>query len=364
MAQHDQQLDNGPGRAVRLDMNAAIAALFSSSSGPVAPEVTVGGQPWFDTGDPAAPKLWYRDAANTNWMDINRDFETAQYQGSPGDFTITPANLGDFIQFTSPGTANLPPVASVTNRFWANISAQNGAVLIQPRPGETIDGQATLTVPIGFSVQLRATGTDWRTSMVPITNATMKAFFGTLPTVTPTVGDTVLIIQADGSLGKADNAQLGSPIGAIITHGAATAPANHLACNGALVSRTTYSRLFGVIGTAWGAGDGSTTFALPDLRGEFLRGFDAGRGADPSRVFGSFQSHAFASHNHSVSDPQHYHVILGGVGTSGQGYSQNGVGTNTLNVNTNYAYTGISIVANGSNETRARNKAVLFAIKY
>lgn len=63
-----------------------------------------------------------------------------------------------------------------------------------------------------------------------------------------------------------------------------TAPTGALECNGAAVSRTTYSRLYGIIGTTYGVGDGSTTFNLPELRGEFIRGWDHGRGVDPDRT--------------------------------------------------------------------------------
>ena len=49
----------------------------------------------------------------------------------------------------------------------------------------------------------------------------------------------------------------------------ATAPTGWLLCNGAAISRTTYARLFAVIGTTYGAGDGSTTFNLPDFRDRF-----------------------------------------------------------------------------------------------
>lgn len=55
-----------------------------------------------------------------------------------------------------------------------------------------------------------------------------------------------------------------APVGAIIPYGGSTAPTGWLICNGAAVSRTTYSDLFAVIGTKYGAGDGSTTFNLPD----------------------------------------------------------------------------------------------------
>lgn len=55
-----------------------------------------------------------------------------------------------------------------------------------------------------------------------------------------------------------------NPVGTIIIWGADTAPAGHLICNGAAISRTTYANLFNVIGTIWGVGDGNTTFNLPN----------------------------------------------------------------------------------------------------
>lgn len=79
------------------------------------------------------------------------------------------------------------------------------------------------------------------------------------------------------------------PAGAVIHVARSTPPAGYLKANGALVSRTTYAVLFAAIGTTFGVGDGSTTFALPDLRGEFIRGWDDSRGVDLNRTLGSFQ---------------------------------------------------------------------------
>lgn len=69
-----------------------------------------------------------------------------------------------------------------------------------------------------------------------------------------------------------------------------TAPAGYLKANGALISRATYGNLFANIGTTFGVGDGLTTFALPDLRGEFIRGFDDARGVDTGRAIGTAQA--------------------------------------------------------------------------
>jgi phage-related tail fiber protein len=80
------------------------------------------------------------------------------------------------------------------------------------------------------------------------------------------------------------------PAGSVIHVAQSTAPSGYLKANGAAVSRTTYAALFAAIGTAFGAGDGSTTFNLPDLRGEFLRALDDGRGVDSGRTIGSAQA--------------------------------------------------------------------------
>lgn len=80
------------------------------------------------------------------------------------------------------------------------------------------------------------------------------------------------------------------PVGAVLWFAAPTAPSGFLVCNGAAVSRTAYADLFAVIGTTFGAGDGSTTFNLPDLRGEFIRGYDDSRGVDSGRTFGTSQN--------------------------------------------------------------------------
>ena len=80
----------------------------------------------------------------------------------------------------------------------------------------------------------------------------------------------------------------------------ATVPAGWLKADGALVSRAAYPALFTAIGTTYGAGDGSTTFRLPDLRGEFLRGADDGRGVDAGRSLGSAQAGMLEAHTHQL----------------------------------------------------------------
>lgn len=150
-------------------------------------------------------------------------------------------------------------------------------------------------------------------------------------------------------------------IGQVIFMAGANAPSGFLKCNGQLVSRTTYASLFAVIGTTYGAGDGSTTFAVPDLRGEFIRGWDDGRGADTGRTFGSWQAADNAPHSHGVNDPGHTHTFFRqdwGAGVqSGSSYTVGAPQTTSVNSST----TGITINSAGA-EGRPRNVALLACI--
>jgi microcystin-dependent protein len=106
------------------------------------------------------------------------------------------------------------------------------------------------------------------------------------------------------------------PPGTILEFGGVAVPAGFLPCDGTLVSRAQYPRLFAAIGTAFGAGDGVTTFHLPDFRGRFARGRDGGAGRDPEAggrgpsngggnagdAVGSLQGDQFRSHRHFVSN--------------------------------------------------------------
>ena len=63
-----------------------------------------------------------------------------------------------------------------------------------------------------------------------------------------------------------------TPVGTVIWYAGSTAPSGYLLCNGAKVSRTTYAALYAVIGIKFGAGNGTTTFTLPNLIGKFVEG--------------------------------------------------------------------------------------------
>lgn len=104
------------------------------------------------------------------------------------------------------------------------------------------------------------------------------------------------------------------PTGSLIDFAGASAPTGYLLCNGAAVSRTTYARLFAAIGTTWGAGDGTTTFNVPDLRGRAAIG--AGTGASLTvRTLGDTGGEE--THQLTVTEmPSHVHGITAQYGAS------------------------------------------------
>ncbi len=139
--------------------------------------------------------------------------------------------------------------------------------------------------------------------------------------------------------------------GAVMYFARNTAPAGWLKANGAVVSRTTYAALFAAIGTTFGAGDGSTTFGLPDLRGEFARGWDDARGVDTGRAFGSAQTDLIKTHTHEVNISP---IAVGGALSSGQA---------TFGATRSGGYYGTVSMTEGGVETRPRNIALLACIK-
>jgi phage-related tail fiber protein len=166
-----------------------------------------------------------------------------------------------------------------------------------------------------------------------------------------------------------------TPAGAVMDFAMSTAPAGWLKCNGAEINRVAYADLFAAIGTAWGAGNGTTTFRLPDLRGEFRRGWDDGRGIDFGRAFASAQSAAMQTHFHGTGQfvaetEDNWRVITrewAGTSPARQLYGDSdranplvlvgGVGS-TRDTGTTDAQ-----LVSGS-ETRPRNIALLSCIKY
>jgi len=159
--------------------------------------------------------------------------------------------------------------------------------------------------------------------------------------------DNFAALDANGNLKDSGEnpASVGSPSGTVANFAGQSAPTGWLLCDGSNVNRATYPSLFDVIGETFGAGDGSTTFGLPDLRGEFVRGWDNGRGVDSGRSFGSFQADEFRAHNHSYTRPEFSSVL--DIGNQNAALTTGGDNTST----------------EGGDETRPRNVALNYIIK-
>ena len=178
------------------------------------------------------------------------------------------------------------------------------------------------------------------------------------------------------------------PAGFVMAFAHATIPSGWLECNGAAISRTTYADLFSTIGTYYGTGDGSSTFNIPDLRGQFIRGWDHGAGNDPDAAsrtnrgdsttgdnVGTKQTDEKKEHRHKLSrttpaGSEDGSVLLDDntpfLKTTGRG--------GTSNVNYEYALAGLTEITgnepdkglsgkDGGNETRPKNIQMPWCIK-
>ena len=138
----------------------------------------------------------------------------------------------------------------------------------------------------------------------------------------------------------------------MVAYFANTCPSAWLKCNGAAVSRSTYAALFAVISTTYGGGDGATTFNVPELRGEFLRVLDDGRGVDAGRTLNSWQV-ATAVYNlyGDATMPDNDAAVLNGDGSY--------VGT-TQGLQVSYFY---NVISRTWAYVRPRNVAMYACIK-
>jgi microcystin-dependent protein len=178
-----------------------------------------------------------------------------------------------------------------------------------------------------------------------------------------------------------------APTGMITAFGGTVLPDGWIVCDGATVSRTTYSALFAAIGTTWGAGDGSSTFGLPDLRDKTVIGASGtyplgttGGASSRTLITANLPAHNHAvidpGHTHTVTDPGHTHTVTDpghthgitdpghlhtswaaaanvttGVNTGGS--TTGNTGTSTTSITVNSAVTGVTNAVNTTGVTSA-----------
>ena len=142
------------------------------------------------------------------------------------------------------------------------------------------------------------------------------------------------------------------PAGMVFYTASATAPAGYLEAAGQTVTKAAYPALYAAIGGTYGSS--STTFNLPDLRGQFVRGWDHGRGVDAGRTLGSTQADDFKSHQHIGGWGEAWAGPFGQTGEAGHTGSAKTDNDNYL-WNTNFV---------GGSETRPKNIALMAIIKY
>jgi len=141
------------------------------------------------------------------------------------------------------------------------------------------------------------------------------------------------------------------PVGAMMAFPKGTVPAGFLEVDGSVQSIATYPDLAAYLGTTFNKGDeGAGNFRLPESRGEFLRGWDHGRGVDTGRDIGTFQSDAFKSHTHEYDNMQ-------------GGGARNSVADTVAAASNATTETGHITSAAGGTETRPRNLSVMWCIK-
>ena len=245
-----------------------------------------------------------------------------------------------------------PPV-SKTYVVWNNTSYTatfyNSTVI-----GNTTAGGSGAVIPAGAKVTIWSDGVSFYGNDTAVGNfnvagnltVTGTSNFVGIPTA-PTAAAGTNTTQLATTAFVTQNAVL---TGALLMWPTGTAPSGYLLCTGTAVSRTTYAALFAIIGTTFGAGDGSTTFNLPNYTNRMPYGTTVGATGGSADAIVVSHTHTATvtdpQHSHSasssVTDPGHHHST--NVSNSGGGSGPWTVQTNpTYTIDTNTATTGISV---------------------
>lgn len=163
-----------------------------------------------------------------------------------------------------------------------------------------------------------------------------------------TAANNVVALDSTAKLPAVDGSQLtgvgGTPTGSVIAFAGSTAPSGWLLCFGQAVSRTTFAALFAALGTTYGAGDGSTTFNLPDLRGRVVAGEDDMGGTSANRltnqtggIDGDILGATGGAETHTLTIaqmPSHSHTLSANASTAGSGFATAMASNTSINLTT------------------------------
>ena len=315
----DYNLANQVGSSFRAELNTVLGDVQSLNSGSSDPSTTVAYKIWVDT---STNLLKIRNSSNNGWLVLGSLTDAAHTNNfglatkASPDFTGTVDSAGDIV----------------------------------------MGGTGALKLPSGTTAQ-RPTAA---TGQIRFNNTTteFEGYNG----------------SAWGGLAS------GVPVGTILAHAANTPPTGFLECNGSNISRSTYATLFSAISTTFGVGDGSSTFALPDLRGQFIRGWANTGSTDASRVFGSTQTDQNKNHTHTTDSTS----LTGGIRKISEGFGAGGSATGvfTKTADGNNTITGSSSTSpvggvdfdgththtisssGGGTEARPTNLALMYIIKF
>ena len=265
---------------------------------------------------------------------------------------------------------NQPKMYVVSNQttggYAITIGSSSGAIITIPN-GVTAqvytDGTNTYSAQTGSAGNFTVNGSLTSTGLTDTGNMTVGGTLGVTgatslngggTSTTPTAGDSSTKIATTSFVQTAISGIQTTLSGTIQMWPTTSAPSGYLLCNGAAVSRATYSALYAVVGTTFGSGDGSTTFNLPNYQDRMPIGVNsiaASIGATGGSATTTLSTANLPAHTHanSISDPGHYHTSSGNGAPNGGGAgaaftgdgpnpSGNQPGHTTLN-----AFTGITI---------------------
>ncbi len=369
-------IPNDTGANVLADINENVRANATNNSGSTTPPITLAHQFFVDEST-NPDTLRIRNASNNGFIELGK------LQTNLGHMPDTGGSFSGNISVPS-GNAGSPSIQLNDADTGFYLSAANDIGISTGGAVRLNVNSNGLTVNAGKELRLKDPQDNNYLALKSPALSSDLTF--TLPNSDGNAGDK---LESDGNGNLSWQPVQGVPTGSVHVMATTTVPSGYLECAGQYISRTTYASLFAIIGTTWGTNAG-TNFRLPDLRGQFVRGWANTSSVDSGRSFASSQSSQNLSHNHSysggsvsVSGASHNHNIrrislqpsIANVGItlgSGQGY-QIGYATNdsgntgqaVLNSG-NLSMSGsvsLSINNNGGSEARPQNIAMMYVIK-